>query len=206
MRKKDKKVDAYIAKSAAFAQPVLNHLRKLIHEAVPECEEVIKWGFPCFGYKGMLCSIAAFKAHCAFGFWKAAIMKDAHKLFLSRDEKSMGHFGRISSLKDLPSDKIIKAYLLEASKLNEEGVKMPARKKVADDEKPELLTPPYLGTALKKNKKAQDVFTKFSYSQKKEYITWLTEAKTEATRDSRLKTAIGWIAEGKIRNWKYLKK
>jgi uncharacterized protein YdeI (YjbR/CyaY-like superfamily) len=206
MGKKDKKVDAYIAKSAAFAQPVLNHLRKLIHEAVPECEEVIKWGFPCFDHKGIMCSIAAFKQHCAFGFWKAAIMTDRQKLFLSGDEKTMGHFGKISGLKDLPSDKIIKAYLQEAAKLNQEGIKMPARKKTPESDKAELVTPPYLAAALKKDKKAQTVFTGFSYNQKKEYITWLTEAKTEATRNSRLETALGWIAEGKIRNWKYLKK
>ncbi len=42
-----------------------------------------------------------------------------------------------------------------------------------------------------------------SPSQKREYSEWIVEAKTDATRDKRLGIAVGWIAEGKSRNWKY---
>lgn len=37
-------------------------------------------------------------------------------------------------------------------------------------------------------------------------IEWLTEAKTEVTRNKRLTTAVEWLEEGKSRNWKYVKK
>lgn len=197
------KIDAYILKAQPFAQPILNHLRKLVHQACPDVEETIKWSFAAFDYKGTFCSMAAFKQHCAFGFWKAALMKDAKK-FLRAQDGSMGHFDRITSLKDLPSDKVIIGYLKEAMKLNDAGIKLPPRKK-ATDTKP-LSFPSYFKTALSKNKKATEHFENFAPGQKKEYIVWLSEAKTIDTRNKRMEQAIEWIGEGKIRNWKYLKK
>jgi uncharacterized protein YdeI (YjbR/CyaY-like superfamily) len=206
MATKDKRIDAYITKSAAFTQPIMKHLRKLVHEACPEVEETIKWGFPHFDYKGeMMCSMAAFKQHFAFNFWKASLIKDSDKvLVISNDKSSMGSLGRIESMKDLPSDKIMKAYIKKAMKLNDEGVKIPS--KTSSAEKKALDVPDYFIAALKKNKKALKTFEEFSYSNKKEYVSWVTEAKTEATRDSRLAQSVEWMAEGKIRNWKYLKK
>jgi len=203
MAKTNPKVDAYILKAQPFAQPILNHLRKLVHQACPEVEETIKWGFAAFDYKGPFCTMAAFKQHCAFGFWKAALMKDADKLKRAQSN-SMGHLDRLTSLKDLPSDKQMISYLKEAMKINEAGLKLAPRKKAVDT-KP-LAVPPYFKTALSKNKKATEHFTNFAPGQKKEYILWLTEAKTEETRNKRMEQAVEWISEGKIRNWKYLKK
>ncbi len=125
MGKKDKGIDDYIAKSADFAKPILNHLRHLVHIACPKVEERIKWSFPNFDYKGPFCSMAAFKEHCSFGFWKAAIMKDAEKL-KSNQDNSMGHLGKLKSLADLPSDYILISYIKEAVRLNDERIKLPA--------------------------------------------------------------------------------
>jgi len=203
MPKTNPKIDAYIEKAQHFAQPILKHLRKLIHQACPDVEENIKWSFAAFDYKGPFCSIAAFKEHCAFGFWKATLMKDAQKLNAAQED-SMGHLGRIKSLKDLPADKVIIAYIKEAMKLNDTGAKLPPRKKTVDES--ELVVPDYFKKALTKNKKAARHFEKFPPGQKKEYLMWLAETKTEETRNKRMETAIEWISEGKIRNWKYLKK
>jgi hypothetical protein len=74
MGKNDPRIDDYIAKSQDFARPILEHLRDLVHKACPEVEETMKWSFPHFDYKGMMCSMAAFKQHCAFGFWKASLI------------------------------------------------------------------------------------------------------------------------------------
>lgn len=205
MAKKEPKVDAYIEKSAGFAKPILTHLRELLHKACPEVEETIKWGAPNFGYKGeMMCNMAAFKAHCAFGFWKGSIMKDPEGIMAEVGNSAMGSFGRISSLNDLPTDKVIIAYIKEAMRLNDEGVKVP--KKPTEKVKKELQTPDYLTNELKRNKEAQKVWDGFSYSHRKEYIEWLTEAKTEATRLKRLDQAIEMMQEGKSKNWKYQKK
>jgi len=200
----DKRIDAYIAKAAPFAQPVLKHLRELIHTACPDVEETIKWSFPNFMYSGaILCNMAAFKEHCAFGFWKASVMSDPDRILVTEDKPSMGHLGHLTKLSDLPKDSILKKYIKEAMRLTDEGVKLPQRQR--NNEKKELIIPDYFIKAIGKNKKAQKVFDMFNYSNKKEYIQWITEAKTEATRDKRIATALEWIAEGKGRNWKYEK-
>ncbi|RAJ80274.1 uncharacterized protein YdeI (YjbR/CyaY-like superfamily) [Chitinophaga dinghuensis] len=203
--KSDPRIDAYIEKAAAFAQPILQHFRQLVHQACPDVTETIKWGFPHFDYNGsILTSIAGFKQHCAVNFWKAAIMDDPDKILTATGETAMGHLGKITSLKELPADKILIKYLKQAAKLIDEGAKVPQKPKTT--EKKELEIPADLVAALKKNKAAAKTFEEFSYSNKKEYTSWITEAKTEATRQSRIATAVEWMAEGKIRNWKYLKK
>jgi uncharacterized protein YdeI (YjbR/CyaY-like superfamily) len=203
MAKKNPSFDAYIKAAAPFAQPILNHLRSLIHKACPEVEETIKWGFPHFEHKGVMCSMAAFKNHCAFGFWKSAIMSDPQKIMEDKDKSGMGNFRKITSLSELPSDKILIAYIKEAKKLNEDSIKLPARKKAVAKK---LVVPASLMKALKQNENAWENFGKFSYSNKKEYVEWIEEAKTEVTREKRIETAVEWISEGKSRNWKYMKK
>jgi uncharacterized protein YdeI (YjbR/CyaY-like superfamily) len=200
----DKRVDAYIQKAEPFAQPILIHLRSLIHKACPDIEETIKWGFPHFQLNGIVCSMASFKQHCAFGFWKAAIMNDPDGVLEIQGRTAMGHLGNIRSLKDLPSDKVLLALIKEAVILNKEGVKLPGKTKTSAIVP--LDKPPDLQKALSKNKAAREVFEAFSNSNKKEYIEWLEDAKSEATRQRRLETAMEWIAEGKIKNWKYVKK
>jgi len=203
MQKLDKRVDAYITKSNDFAKPILNHIRALVHKACPETEETIKWGFPNFEYKGPMCSMASFKQHCAFTFWKAALLDEKSKLEIGENRSAMGHIGKITSVKDLPSDKIMITMIKQAMKLNDEGVKIKkTTNKVSADE---AVAPDYFLKALAKNKKAEKHFNAFPNGQKKEYIVWITEAKTEETRAKRMATAIEWLSEGKRRNWKYEK-
>ena len=204
MATKNSQVDKYIANAAEFAKPILWHLRELVHKACPEVAEKIKWGFPHFDYKGMMCSMASFKHHCAFSFWKAPVMKDKKLMANAKSETAMGHLGRITSLKDLPSDKVLLSYIKEAKKLNDDGVKLSA--KPIANEKKELVVPDYFQKALKKNKSALKTFEDFSPSHKREYVEWITEAKSEATKIKRLTTAIEWLSEGKSRNWKYMGK
>lgn len=200
----DARVDAYIAKSAEFAQPILNHIRKLVHKACPEATETIKWSMPFFEYSGgLICNMAAFKQHCSLGFWNAPLLKDPAGVLHLKDKNAMGHLDRITSLKDLPADKILLALVKEAATLNEQGVKKPV--KAAKTPKAELLEPPALTAALKKNKKARTTFEAFPPSHRREYIEWIAEAKTDATRDKRVATTIEWLEEGKSRNWKYQK-
>lgn len=204
MPAKDPRVDLYISKSADFARPILIHLRELIHLACPDVQETIKWSFASFDYKGPMCSMAAFKHHCAFGFWKASLMKDKTLVSNAESESAMGHYGKITSLKDLPSDKIILSHIKEAMMLNEKGIKLPQKK--TSKEKKEVVFPDYFLKQLKKNKKAFTTFEDFSPSHKREYVEWITEAKTEETKTRRMQTAIEWLSQGKPRNWKYMKK
>lgn len=200
MPSNDPRIDAYIEKSADFAKPILEYIRKLVHKACPDVEETMKWSFPHFDYKGMLCSMASFKQHCAFGFWKQPLLeKDA----FPAEKTAMGSFGRITSVKDLPAEKVIIGLIHQAMELNEKGIKV-ARPKTSATAKKDLVIPDSLTSALSKNKKAQTYFDRLSYSHRKEYVEWVTEAKTEPTRNKRIATTIEWLAEGKSRNWKYV--
>jgi len=195
----DPRVDAYIDKAKDFAKPILTHLRELVHKACPGVQETMKWSFPHFDYKGMMCSMAAFKEHCAFNFWKQVLLEQSA---FPAEKTAMGSFGRITSLKDLPSDKTLKKLIVDAARLNDQGVKV---NKTVSKEKRELVVPDILMSALATNALAAETFNNFPYSKKKEYVDWITEAKTDATRDKRLGTTIEWLAEGKARNWKYEK-
>jgi uncharacterized protein YdeI (YjbR/CyaY-like superfamily) len=198
MGTKDRRIDAYIEKSAPFAKPILTHLRNVVHAACPDVEETMKWSFPHFDYKGeMMCSMAAFKAHCAFGFWKATLV-----LGEKAQDGAMGHLGRITSIADLPSERTLASYVRKAARLNDQGVKVgraPRRPEPAPEVPDDLLK------ALKKNKKALTTFESFPPSHRREYVQWIVEAKRDDTRQRRLETAVAWIAEGKPRNWKYMR-
>lgn len=198
----DPRVDAYIAKSAPFAQPILEHLRALVHEVCPDVEETQKWGMPSFEYKGMFCGLAAFKKHARFMFWKTALIADPDKV-LSEEQTPKGTLAKIMSLDSLPSDKIIKALLLEAKRLNDEGIKVSAPYSKKSVVKTEVAEPEYVTKALKEDKEALAVWKKFAPSHRKEYLEWITEAKTEATRLKRLSQMIGQVKDGKQRHWKY---
>ena len=193
MAKKDPRVDAYIAKAAPFARPILKHLRRVVHTGCPGVEETIKWSFPHFDYHGIMCSMAAFQQHCAFGFWKGSLIFDSRK-----EKEAMGHFGRITSRQDLPPEKKLIAYVRKAAELNAAGIKSPASSKPR--ERREVIIPDDLHLALRNNAKARKTFEGFSPSNKSEYTKWITGAKREATRNQRLETAIRWMAEGKVRD------
>jgi uncharacterized protein YdeI (YjbR/CyaY-like superfamily) len=196
MPSKDPRVDAYIANSPDYAKPILIELRRLAHAGCPGVEETLKWRMPHFLHQGILFGMAAFKQHCAVHFWKG-------KLVLGEKSRAgvFGNLGRVTALSDLPGRKELLGYIKKAVELNESGVKKPS---IAQPKK-KLIVPPYFLAALRKNKKAQAAFENFSYSHKKEYVNWITEAKREETREKRMNTAILWLAQGKPQNWKYLK-
>lgn len=198
MAARDKRIDAYIAKSAPFARPILEYLREVVHGASPAIEEDIKWGAPHFMYKGMLCGMAAFKQHAAFGFWKGSIVVDAKA---NRSDEAMGQLGCITKKSDLPAKRVLIRYVRTAMQLNEDGVKAPAKN--ARKPKGKLEVPDALLLALRRNKKALATFEAFPTGKQRDYVEWITEAKGTDTRRRRLTTAVEWMSEGKSRNWKY---
>ena len=151
------------------------------------------------GYKGaMMCSMAAFKQHCSFGFW---LYKD---VVGDKVEDGRGQFGKLTSMKDLPSKKELTAHIRKAMALNVAGVKL-QRPKAAPKPVPPLPENFAVLLAQKRHTAARKTYDGFSPAAKREYVEWITEAKTDATRQKRLATALEWLAEGKQRNWKYMK-
>ncbi|MEE8105924.1 MAG: YdeI/OmpD-associated family protein [Planctomycetota bacterium] len=207
MKNTDPRIDAYIEDAPEYAQPILIKLRKLFHRAEPAIEENIKWGNPTFEYQGIVGGMGAFKEHVAWGFWKGNALKDPSGLFPDGG-KASPYAIKVSTVKELPADKVLVAYVKEAVELNRKGVNASPSSGKKKSAKPPARTPADLAVALKlkKNTKAKATFDGFSPSHKRKYIEWLTEAKREETRQKRLATAIEWMAEGKPRNWKYMKK
>lgn len=197
------KVDAYIAKSQPFAQPILTHVRELAHKACPDVEEQIKWSMPFFVLRGVILGhMAAFKEHCAVGFWgpemRAVLVEDGLE-----SKSSMGPFDRITNLKELPSDRALLGYYRQAAGFVDSGQRTKSVERRPKQAKPAPEVPAELAAALKKNKAAAKVFAEFSVSAQREYSDWITEAKRPETKAKRVAEAIAWIAEGKQRNWKY---
>lgn len=196
----DPRVDAYIERAAAFAQPILRRLREIVHEVCPDVRETMKWSFPHFEYKGVLCSFAAFKEHCAFTFWKGSLLSDPKKILNTSD--AMGHLGKIRTMSDLPPAATLNQYLREAMKLNEAGIKP---KKTPSAQK-NIAVPADLRRALAARAKARAHWQVLSPSHRREYIEWITEAKMPATRTRRIAQTVTWLSQGKNRNWKYERK
>jgi hypothetical protein len=192
------RVDAYIAAAAPFARPILAYLRHVVHAACPDIEEEIKWSMPFFVYRGTLCHMAAFKAHCAFGFWHS---KEIPELQDSASEEAMGDLGRILSLDDLPPKRKLTSFIKTAMKFNEAGVKQARVTKA----RPQLDMPADFADALAQQPAATKHYDAFSPSAKYDYLEWIIEAKREVTRAARIATALEWISEGRTRNWKYQK-
>jgi uncharacterized protein YdeI (YjbR/CyaY-like superfamily) len=196
----DPRVDAYVAKSADFAKPIMEYIRQVVHDASPLITETVKWGMPFFDYKGPVCQMAAFKAHCAFGFWKASRLNDPHHK-LKIGDQTAGSFSRIMSIDDLPSKQILTDFILQVITLNDNDKIAPVKKIIVP--KAALPVPDYFIDFLANHPKAKEAFDNFSPSHKREYVEWIVDAKTDATRLRRMESAVEMMSEGKSRNWKY---
>jgi hypothetical protein len=198
MPNRDPRIDTYISRAPDYAKPILKHLRKLIHEAVPEVTETVKWHFPTFEHHGIMCGLAAFKSYATFGFWKGKLLVE--RGFPEAGDYGMGQSGKLTSMEDLPADRVLIRLIREAAKLNEQGIKIERAKSA---KKPPVKPPTYFMAAVRSNTKALANFQAFSPTKKRDYVEWIAGAKSEDTRDRRLTQAVSWIAEGKSRNWKY---
>lgn len=193
----NKSFDAYIAKSPDWAQPILTRLREIVHEACPDVEEELKWSNPTFMHHGIMCGMIAFKEYAVFHFWKGELVTGT--ALGANGQGAAAQFGRMKTIKDVPPKKTLIPLIKKAMKLNEEGVKVDRPKK----KRPTLEMPDYFMAAIKKNKKALASYEDFSPSHRRDYIEWIIDAKTDATRDKRVAQAVEWMAEGKARHWKY---
>ena len=197
------KVDQYIEKAAEFAKPIMEYLRQIVHDTCPEVIEVIKWGIPHFDYKGdMMCILASYKHHCSFSLYKAELMSDAKLVESVKAGRKMGYMDKLKTIADLPARKVLVSYIREAMVLNEEGSKKVSPKSAT----PKVIeVPDYFGEKLATNPKAKEIFETKSASFRKNYLVWISDAKTEATRQKRMEESLAWIAEGKGRFWQYEK-
>lgn len=201
--KMDPRVDAYIEKAEPFAQSILTYLRELMHAACPRATEAVKWNMPFFVQQGIVLGhMAAFKQHCAFGFWGPE-MKNLLKKDGLDSSTTMGSLGRITAVKDLPPDKVLLRYMQRAAEMVESGERKKSIDRKPSAPKGEARVPSELSAALKKNKLAAKAFERFSPTNRRDYAEWIADAKRPETKEKRVKQAVEWIAQGKGRNCKY---
>ena len=194
--KADPRIDAYIAKAAPFARPILEHVRERVHAAAPEAEETLKWSMPSFTIDGkILIGMAAFKQHAALNFWRGQELRGAEA---SRD--AMGQFGKLTSVNELPGNAELDALIRQAAELAKTA---PAPRKVKHEPKPPAELHPEFAKALAASPKAQATLDGFPPSARREYLDWVAEAKQDKTRAKRIADAVEWLSEGKRRHWKY---
>jgi len=194
---RDERIDAYIDRQADFARPILEHLRALVREACPTCEETLKWSAPSFLYRGeILAGMAAFKAHATFGFWRARLVTGTNEPGAER-ESGMGQFGRLTVISDLPPRAELIAMVHKAMQLTEQGVKAPRDK---HSKKPAAQMPEDFAKALASDPAASAAFESFPSSARREYVDWIVEAKREETRRRRLeqprREGVSRVADG----------
>jgi uncharacterized protein YdeI (YjbR/CyaY-like superfamily) len=193
---RDPRIDAYIAKAAPFARPILEHVRARVHSAAPEAEETIKWSAPGFTIDGkILLMMAAFKQHAALNFWRGQELGDG-----SPKAGAMGQFGRLTSVDDMPPDSELDALIREAAALARTA---PAPRKAKHQPKPPAELHPEFAKALDANPKARTTLDGFPPSARRDYLDWIAEAKQDKTRAKRIADAVEWLSVGKRRHWKY---
>jgi hypothetical protein len=142
--------------------------------------------------------MAAFKAHCGFGFWHP-LMRDGDSSL-----EGIGQFGKIRTPADLPSETAFARAAKKAKRLVDDGVKAPPRPKRDPNRK--IAVPADLRAALAKNAEARANFETFSASCRDEYVKWIVEAKREETRAKRVATTVAQSAQGKKLYWSYEKR
>jgi hypothetical protein len=205
MGKKDIRVDAYIAKLPDFSKEICTRFRAIVHEAAPDIEEDIKWRQPTFMHNGIVCGMAAFKHHVMIHFWKQALLSGSHAR-RATDDQTLEKLNRLTSAAEMPAKSVIAGFVKAAVKLNDGTAKAPRPMKAATKTRAPLRTPPVFAKALARSPKAKKTYEAFSPSHKREYVEWISDAKSDETRDRRIEQALGWMAEGKPRNWKYMRK
>ena len=203
LRNRDARVDAYIERSAAFAQPILRCLRELVHRGCPDVQETMKWSRPFFVRGGqILCNMAAFRDHCSFGIWGEGAAPALERAGVLA-EGAMGSFGRIRRCEDLPNDATMLALLAEVARPAERNE--PSGRRVVKVRRPEIAVPAELAEALAREPEAAAQFAAMSPSCRREYNEWIAGAKRTETRERRLKEAVTYVSEGKPLHWRYQK-
>ena len=193
---RDPRIDAYIAKAAPFARPILEHVQSRVHAVAPDAVETTKWSAPAFTVDGkILLIMAAFKAHAAINFWRGQVGQ-RHELTELAHAVGIG----FASAQFLPADTELDRLIARAAELAKSA---PAPRQVKHAPKAPAAIHPDFDIALKANPKARETLDGFPPSARREYLDWVAEAKQESTRAKRIADSVQWLSEGKRRHWKY---
>ncbi len=166
-------------------------------------EETIKWGAPCYVYKGTnLIGLAGFKNHCAIWFHKGSLIDDKHDAFKNAQPDKTKF---LRQLRFRESENInvplLKEYINEAIKIEEQQ----EAPKVKSKTNKEFELAQELKDIFKNEVEFQNAFKKLSQYNQREYSNYINEAKRESTKERRLIKIKPLIMEGKSLHDKYKK-
>lgn len=195
--KKIHSVEEYIERNSHFSDE-LSKLRQIINST--ELQETVKWSMPtyCLNGKNVL-GLGAFKQHFCLWFHQGVFLKDEHQLLMNAQEnktKAMRQM-RFENMKDINEGAVL-TYVKEAIENQRLGKEIkPIRKS-----KP-VVIPLEMEEKLASNSELKMCFENLTPGKQREYCDYISEAKREATKQSRLEKITPMIIQGVGLNDKY---
>ena len=185
------KLEAYYGQEHSFKEGI-SILRDLAMKT--KVVETLKWGSPVYTAEGKnVFWIARFKNHFGLGFFNGMFLKDPKKVLVNVQEgktQAMRHW-KFKSIGEIDAPTIV-AYINEAIENQKNGMRLiPGKKK-----KSELIIPKLLKEALAENPKTEKAFIILSPYKQQDYIEYISSAKQEKTKLTRLKKIIPMINQG----------
>ncbi len=181
------KVDFYFSKAnlpGGKAGKWQNELEKL-RAIILDCglTEELKWGVPCYTFQtSNIVLIHTFKEYCAVLFFKGALLKDANGILVQQTENvQAARQIRFTNVQEIVKMKLIlKAYIHEAIKVEEAGLKVNLKKTT------EFLIPKEFQKKLDKLPALKTAFKALTPGRQRGYILYFSAPKQTKTREARV--------------------
>lgn len=188
--KKVYSVEEYIETNSHFGEALVL-LRDLMNTT--ELNESVKWSAPVYDLNGKnIVGLAAFKHHFGIWFFNGVFLKDAHNLLVNAQEnktKALRQM-RFKSINEIDKNLVL-AYVKEAIENQKLGKEIkPVRNTKA------LIIPEELNLVLKTKSDVNDSFKALTPGKQREYCAYITEAKREATKLTRIEKITPMILNG----------
>ncbi|MFT5674836.1 MAG: hypothetical protein ACI808_000764 [Paraglaciecola sp.] len=169
---------------------VLEKLRQLLLST--ELEECIKWGVPtyCINTKNVV-GLGAFNSYAGLWFFNGALLKDKAKVLVNaQDGKTQAmrqwRFGHEDSL----DEPLLLSYILEAINNQKLGKEIKASRNKPID------IPQELSQYFSNNPECLGQFEQLGLSRQRKYAEYISTAKRQTTKQSRLEKIIPMILQG----------
>ncbi|MEO8085425.1 MAG: DUF1801 domain-containing protein [Bacteroidota bacterium] len=185
------KVDWYFKKAGRWQEEI-----KKLRTIILDCDllEELKWGCPCYQFeKKNIVLVHVFKEYCALLFFKGALLKDPKGILIQQTENvQAARQIRFTNLREITKlEKDLKAYIYQAVKLEEAGVKVPLKKTK------EFKMPEEFKIKLDKSASLKKAFESLTPGRQRGYLLYFSAAKQAKTRESRIEKFAPQILKGK---------
>ena len=193
-RAKTKDPDEWLEAAPAFSRPLAAELRESFFRWEPDLAESIKWNTLAFTGRKHVCALSPCKKHLSIVFFRGTELHDPARLLSGGETNTNIRSIRVTEPAKLHRDALRK--LLHAAVELDAQPDVPRAPQRKREPWP---VPDFFAAALKRDRAAAAGFAKLSPSCKREWLVWLTTAKREETRATRLAQTLTALALG--RKW-----